>query len=67
MIKLDMIKLNLKEIDRMDISLLIIAVFAAIMLVYEWLSRVYGEIYISILFYVSLLVASLAILIIKKK
>ena len=62
-----MIKLKLKEIDRMDISLVIIAVFAAIMLVYEWLSKVYGEIYISILFYVSLLVATLAILIIKKK
>jgi len=62
-----MIKLKLKDIDRMDISLVIIAVFAAIMLVYEWLSRVYGEIYISILFYVSLLVATLAILIIKKK
>ena len=65
MIKIELDKL--KEMDRMDFSLLIIAIFAAIMLVYEWLSRVYGEIYISILFYVSLLVANLAILIIKKK
>jgi len=65
MIKIELDKL--KEMDRMDFSLLIIAIFAAIMLVYEWLSRIYGEIYISILFYVSLLIATLVILILKKK
>jgi len=59
--------IKLEGIDRMDISLLIIAVFAAIMLVYEWLSILYEKIYLPILFYVSLLVASLAILIIRNK
>ncbi|HIP57984.1 MAG TPA: hypothetical protein EYH00_01595 [Archaeoglobus profundus] len=59
--------IKLEGIDRLDISLLIIAIFAGVMLVYEWLSILYGELYLTILFYVSLLVASLAILIIRSK
>lgn len=52
--------------DTMDVSLSALAVFSAVMLVYEWMSM-YDKIDYGVMFFAGLLVGAISILIAKKK
>lgn len=57
---------EVRFLDAWDLSLSIIAVFSAVMLTYRWLS-IYGITDLVVNFYAGLLIATLVLLIIKKR